>query len=135
MPPIFKKLNLKAQREILVVDAPPSFEGEVAALDGVAVVRDPRKAKRVDFALLFATKQARIDSLSRALAGKAKGDAVLWFAYPKQSSKKFACEFNRDSGWRVIRSLGFDSVRLVAIDADWSALRFRRMEYIKPSAP
>jgi hypothetical protein len=58
---------------------------------------------------------------------------VLWFAYPKGSSKKYTCEFNRDSGWKVIRSLGFDSVRQVAIDEDWSALRFRRVEYIKSS--
>jgi hypothetical protein len=27
--------------------------------------------------------------------------------------------------------LGFDTVRQVAIDDDWSALRFRRVEYIK----
>jgi len=31
----------------------------------------------------------------------------------------------------VIRNAGFDSVRQVAIDEDWSALRFRRVEYIK----
>jgi aryl carrier-like protein len=30
-------------------------------------------------------------------------------------------------------SLGFDSVRMVAIDEDWSALRFRRVEFIKSS--
>ena len=32
-----------------------------------------------------------------------------------------------------MRSAGFDTVRQVAIDEDWSALRFRRLEYIKPS--
>jgi hypothetical protein len=30
----------------------------------------------------------------------------------------------------VIRAHGFDSVRQVAIDEDWSALRFRRTGYI-----
>jgi hypothetical protein len=29
---------------------------------------------------------------------------------------------------------GFDSVRQIAIDEDWSALRFRRVEYIKSYA-
>jgi hypothetical protein len=37
---------------------------------------------------------------------------------------------NRDTGWDVLRRAGFDTVRLVAIDADWSALRFRRKEHI-----
>ena len=56
---------------------------------------------------------------------------MLWFAYPKGTSKRYACEFNRDAGWGVIRAAGFDSVRMVAIDEDWSALRFRRLEYVK----
>ncbi|HTB79704.1 MAG TPA: hypothetical protein VK717_02330 [Opitutaceae bacterium] len=133
MAAVFEKLNLKGQTEILVVNAPPSFEAELARLEGVTVVRDPKKAKAVHFALAFATKQAEVDAFSKTLAGKAEGDAVLWFAYPKGTSKKYKCEFNRDSGWKVIRGLGFDSVRQVAIDEDWSALRFRRVEYIKSS--
>ena len=56
---------------------------------------------------------------------------MLWFAYPKGTSKRYTCEFNRDAGWGVIRAAGFDSVRMVAIDEDWSALRFRRLEYVK----
>jgi len=55
----------------------------------------------------------------------------LWFAYPKGSSKRYKCEFNRDNGWAVLGSLGFEGVRMVAIDEDWSALRFRRVEYVK----
>jgi hypothetical protein len=133
MSSIFRKLNHKGQPEILVVNAPATFEKELAELEGVAVARDPKKMKTVAFALLFATKQSEVDGLSRAVAGKAEGDVVLWFAYPKQTSKKYKCEFNRDSGWKAIRGLGFDSVRMVAIDDDWSALRFRRVEFIKPS--
>ena len=56
---------------------------------------------------------------------------MVWFAYPKGTSKRYTCDFNRDTGWQVIRDAGFDSVRQVAIDEDWSAMRFRRVEYIK----
>lgn len=56
---------------------------------------------------------------------------LLWFAYPKGTSKKYKCDFNRDDGWEPLRKLGFDTVRQVAIDEDWSALRFRRVEFIK----
>jgi hypothetical protein len=130
---VFEKLNLKQQREILVVNAPPSFESELHGLEDVTVLRDPKKARVIHFALVFATAQAEVDSLSRILASKAEGDALLWFAYPKGTSKRFKCEFNRDSGWSAMRSTGFDTVRQVAIDEDWSALRFRRVEFIKPS--
>ena len=133
MATVFERLNLKEQREILVVNAPASFESELLALKGVNVLRDPKKAKSVQFALAFATKQAEVEALSSLLAGKAEGDALVWFAYPKGTSKRFKCEFNRDNGWNSMRSAGFDTVRQVAIDEDWSALRFRRVEFIKPA--
>lgn len=38
---------------------------------------------------------------------------------------------NRDDGWDELKKAGFDTVRAVAIDEDWSALRFRRVEFIK----
>jgi len=128
---LFKKLNLKDQAEIVVVNAPASFEAELAKLDSVKVVRDSTRAKSVEFAIAFAITQAELDRASKALTAKAKGDAILWIAYPKKTSKRYSCEFNRDSGWNVLRNAGFDSVRMVAIDEDWSALRFRRVGYIK----
>jgi hypothetical protein len=130
---VFQKLNLKAQREIAVFNVPVSFEPELSRLEGVKVLRNPKKPAGVQFALAFATQQSELDRLSTILAAKAEGDALLWFAYPKGTSKRYSCEFNRDSGWHVIRGAGFESVRQVAIDEDWSALRFRRLEYIKPS--
>ena len=68
MPSVFEKLNLKQQQEILVVDAPPSFEAELLALDGVTVLHDPKKAKAIHFALAFATRQSEVDALSPVLA-------------------------------------------------------------------
>jgi hypothetical protein len=59
------------------------------------------------------------------------GDAILWMAYPKGTSKRYECEFNRDNGWDVLGRAGFEGVRQVAIDEDWSALRFRRVEFSK----
>jgi hypothetical protein len=134
MSSVFEKLNLKEQDEIVVLNAPSSFESELKALKGVTVQRDLEATKAVDFALVFATKQKDVDRVSKALARRARGDALLWFAYPKGTSKHYKCEFNRDTGWNVIRNAGFDTVRAVAIDEDWSALRFRRIEFINPSA-
>jgi hypothetical protein len=129
--PLFKKLNLGAHDEIVLLNAPDSFESELKQLKGIKLIRDPGKPKEINFGLAFATTQAQLDRASKLLAAAAAGDAVLWFAYPKGTSKRYTCEFNRDSGWGIIRAAGYDSVRMVAIDEDWSALRFRRLEFIK----
>jgi hypothetical protein len=132
MPTVFEKLNLKSQKSILVLNAPDSFEKELDTLGStVKVHRQLDKLKSFEFALAFATKQTEVSRLSKALAAKAEGDAILWFAYPKGTSKKYQCDFNRDTGWDELRKAGFDTVRAVAIDEDWSALRFRRIEFIK----
>jgi hypothetical protein len=133
MPPLFKKLNLSVHTEIHVLNAPASFEPELALLDNVKVKRSLGKGAHTTFALAFAITQASLDSVSAALVDAAQGDAIVWIAYPKGTSKKYRCEFNRDSGWAVFKAAGFDTVRMVAIDEDWSALRFRSVQYIAPT--
>lgn len=130
MASLFDKLNLKKQRQILVLAAPPSFEPELQALDGVSILRDARQAKTVEFAIAFVTRRAEVDAAVKLIVPKTEGDVVLWFAYPKGTSKRKVGEINRDTGWESLQSAGFETVRLVAIDEDWSALRFRRAVYV-----
>lgn len=73
----------------MVLNPTESFERELAALKGVEVIRDLKKAKQVQFSLAFVTKQEEIDALAPAIARKVEGDAIVWFAYPKGTSKKY----------------------------------------------
>ena len=127
----FEKLNLKNHTTILVLNPPASFEPELAALHGVKVLRNLQDLDNIEFSLAFVTTQQQVDTLAKAIASRAKGDAVVWFAYPKGTSKKYRSEINRDTGWQALGWAGFEPVRAVAIDEDWSALRFRRVEFIK----
>jgi hypothetical protein len=127
----FEKLNLKKHKQIVVLNAPESFEHELTALRSVTILRDLHELDEIEFSLAFVTKQREVDTLGKAIAKKARGDTVVWFAYPKGTSKKYKSEVNRDNGWQVLGSLGFEGVRSVAIDEDWSAARFRRVEFIK----
>ena len=132
--PIFAKLNLKDQTSIVVLNGPASFEAELVTLQNVEIHRAVPTSEtpgEVDFAIGFTTTQAEVDNAATAVAATMTGDGILWLAYPKGSSKHYTCEFNRDTGWARLGDLGFEPVRQVAIDADWSALRFRRVEFIK----
>jgi hypothetical protein len=126
----FDKLNLKDHREIIVLQAPLSFEPELAWLTDRRVVRDLAEVSSVGFALAFTSMKSELDALAAALVAKAEGDAILWFAYPKRTSKRYKADFDRDHGWEVLRAAGFEPVRQVAIDDDWSALRFRRSSFV-----
>ncbi len=135
MTPLFKKLNLKAQKTLLILSAPESFAEETHALhisdDTLAIHSDANALPETEFLLGFGTKLSEVEAFAAIAAKQTKGDAIVWFAYPKGSSKNYTCEFNRDNGWAKLGEAGFEPVRQVAIDADWSALRFRRAEFIK----
>jgi hypothetical protein len=132
MNPVFKKLNYKDQDRIYVLHAPESFEPVLAEMREMTDVRTSLTgAKGASFLLAFVTKQAEVDRLATQAAKTLDGDAVLWFAYPKASSKKYRSEIDRDSGWKALGAREFEPVRMIAIDEDWTALRFRRAEHIK----
>ena len=127
---LWAKLNLKDQSQIVILNAPSSFVAELKALGHVRVQQRISVVKHLTFALVFVVTKAELDKVATTVVSKASGDPLLWFAYPKSTSTRYKCDFNRDTGWDVLRQSGFDTVRQVAIDEDWSALRFRRTQYI-----
>ena len=61
MPAVFKKLNLKDQTEILVINAPESVEPELDALEQVAIDEDwsALRFRRVEFIRTMTRKRCR----------------------------------------------------------------------------
>lgn len=131
MADVWGKLNLKDQKEIVVVNAPSSFERDLKALAGVAVKRKPADAQQIAFFLAFVTTKQEVAALARTVASKTLPDAVVWFAYPKSTSTKYTSEISRDAGNEALGEAGFEPVRMVAIDEDWTGKRFRRVAFIK----
>lgn len=132
MTALFKKLNYKNQSQVLILNAPDSFHQEMTAMQEIAtIVTNDSGIKQIDFVMVFATRQKDIDNSIKKIAPKLNGDAVIWYCYPKGTSKKYKCDFNRDTGWDALGANHLEGVRMVAIDEDWSALRFRKIAYIK----
>ena len=96
-----------------------------------SIKTDIKGLKEFEFILTFLKTKDEIDDIVPFIAKKLKGDGIVWFAYPKGTSKKYKVAVSRDKGWDILGQMGFEGVRAVAIDDDWSALRFRRIEYIK----
>lgn len=132
MSPLFKKLQLPSDLdEILILNEPEGFDKELELLSNVAIKESLVLVSEVDFALIFVTEKSQIENRIETVFPKLVGDALLWFAYPKKSSKKYTSEITRDHGWGVLGDYNLEPVRQVAIDEDWSALRFRKVNFIK----
>lgn len=132
MDAIFKKLNYKEQAKVFVLNHPESFNENLKSIALTSDIKTKfRKTDEIEFLIAFVTKKAEIDQLIPKVAPLFKGDVTLWMIYPKKSSKRYQTDFNRDTGWEVLGVHDFEGVRMIAIDEDWSALRFRKVDYIK----
>jgi transcriptional regulator with XRE-family HTH domain len=127
----YETLRLNGQKDIVVLNAPENFQRRFDALEGVVEHRDTSGLQRVDYAVAFVTTQAELLAAANAILPKASEDPMVFFAYPKLRSKRYRCEFDPESDWAPVRAAGFEDNRQVALDEDWSLLRFRRIEHTK----
>jgi hypothetical protein len=127
---MWKKLKLKPTSLVYINNPPVSFESYITEIDNKIY---KKLSKSIDFILSFVTTKEDVKlECNNISKNKFEGDLVLWLCYPKQSSKLYPkCEITRDNGWEHLGNIGFEVVSLVAIDQDWSALRFRKVEHIK----
>lgn len=125
-------MNYKEQKVIHVINSPASFENDMKEMMAFAGIKKQLKATdKADFIICFCTKLKEVEAAAALAQKTLQEDGLLWMVYPKGTSKKYTCEFNRDKSWESLGKAGFEPVRMVAIDEDWSALRFLRVEFIK----
>ncbi|TAG98698.1 MAG: hypothetical protein EAZ17_09130 [Sphingobacteriales bacterium] len=79
----------------------------------------------------FVQKPADVQKAAKVINSILEADGVLWMVYPKKTSKKYKSDITRDDGWQALGDHGYEPVSLVSIDDDWSALRFRKVDFIK----
>ena len=134
MSPLAKKLLVKPGATVRVLGAPDGYAEVLNPLPPGATRRHAESADPdvppADVVLAFAR---HADDLARlapeAFAAVRKG-GVLWIAYPK-GGVKAGTDLNRDILHEAVeRTYGWTGVSLVAVDARWSAMRFRPRELV-----
>ena len=132
MDDILKKLKYGAQERIAVLNAPAEFRDRVTGLlPDVQIDTEINARYLYDFMIAFTPVSADVDKIGLACIHNLSEDGKLWMAYPKGTSRRYTTDINRDRGWDNVESTGFRRVSQVAIDEDWSVLRFRNVKFVK----
>lgn len=130
MDPLLRKLNLGDGSEIAALGAPEGM-GPILERFAQDAAVTTELAPGATFVIAFVRTAADIARRAEEVAAATEGDATVWMAYPKKSSPLHGPEVSRDASWGPMGAAGFEPVRQVAIDGDWSAVRFRRVEFIE----
>jgi hypothetical protein len=121
--PLPGKLGLKSRMRVLAMNAPPHFRGLLsdAPSDLVWLAR----VAGFDCAIAFATSVSNLRASFIKLEPKLAQDGMIWIAWPKKASG-----MKTDLDENVVRDIGLDiglvDVKVCAIDATWSGLKFVR---------
>ena len=127
MNPVLKKLLYKGQSPALVLGPPPEATALVKAF-GAPAHSKPAAGTKYGFVLAFARSLGELDAIAKTAHGALADGALFWSAYPKGTSKKYrGADINRDTGHARMKKLGFEGVSLIAIDGNWSAMRFKKI--------
>lgn len=134
MDDILKKLKYGEQNRIAVLNAPEEFRDRISGLlPDVQIDTEINARYLYDFMIAFTPGSTEVKKIGPACIHNLSDDGKLWMAYPKGALKKNITDINRDRGWETVEETGFRRVSQVAIDKDWSALRFRNARYVKPT--
>jgi hypothetical protein len=120
--PLARKLGIKENQRIALVNAPQNFEVELGPLPAGAVVV-PRLQSSLDLILFFAGSQSELEKSFARLARRLVQNGMLWVAWPKKSSG-----VKTDLSFEVVQRVGLEGglvdTKVCAVSDVWSGLRF-----------
>ncbi|HVN57932.1 MAG TPA: hypothetical protein VMT63_06530 [Bacteroidales bacterium] len=132
MEKLLAKLNYKGQKRIAVINSTDEFVSSLKmSFPDITTDNEIDPRYPYEFMLIFAEQVREVEVLAPLALHNLVSDGILWFAYPKKTSGKYKSDIDRDHGWEGLINAGFYPVRQVAVDEDWSGLRFRNARFIK----
>lgn len=131
MEALLKKMNFKNHQNVVILNMPTEGFKDWKTDFPNATFELGTNTKNIEFAIAFCLSVEDVIKYAAEIIPLLSEDAPLWFCYVKGTSKKYKSGINRDNGWSSLGPYNIEPVRQIAIDDDWSALRFRPVQYIK----
>ena len=119
--PLPQKLGIKPDHVLLLDGQPDGLD--LGDLPAATVVR--RLPRRMDVTLTWHTSLASLEKRLPVLFDRTTTAGMVWVCWPKKASK-MATDLDENKVRDLGLELGFVDVKVAAIDATWSGLKFVR---------
>ena len=120
--PLPKKLGVKPNQRIALVNAPNDFAKVLGRLPENAVIVK-RLNGALDLILLFVDREQTLAKQFPILASKLQSNGMIWVAWPKKSAG-VATDLVFEKVQRIGLDCGLVDVKICAVDDVWSGLKF-----------
>ena len=120
--PLPKKLGIKEQARVLLLDAPAEVKAELkSALAQCKMAKDGEGA--LDFSMIFVKSAADLKQKFFRVSQKLAPTGMLWVSWPKKSSG-VATDLDENEVRRIGLEAGLVDVKVCAVTEIWSGLKF-----------
>ena len=121
--PLAKKLGINEYFQYLLYNQPKHYFTLFTDLPDNISPLDSIHNNSADFIHLFLTTKEELISVVQKYKPALKKTGLLWISWPKGSSN-ISTDTKRDIIREQLLSVGLVNVKVAAIDADWSGLKF-----------
>jgi hypothetical protein len=122
--PLIKKLGIKANSIVVLINAPSDFETTIGNLpENVSLFHEMRDEH--DLIILFTRHKNDLEKNLKEIAQRLKEGAGAWIAWPKKTSgvrSNLSQNFVRQTGL----AMNLVDFKVCSIDTIWSGLKFTR---------
>ncbi|MEM7369543.1 MAG: DUF3052 family protein [Bacteroidota bacterium] len=121
--PLLKKLGIKPDTQLLWVDAPSQYTDLLGPLPKDIQFLTEEGKEQADFIHVFMLRKDQLANQLLRLKPRLKKEGMIWISWPKQRSS-ISTDLNRETIREAGLETGLVDVKVCAIDADWSGLKF-----------
>ncbi len=121
--PLIQKLGLKESRILKPIAAPGAYSDWIEPLPLGAVV--DADAAQADLVHLFVRDRAELERGAAPALAAVRPGGMLWVSWPRKSSPLFR-DLTEDGLREILLPTGWVDVKVCAVSADWSGLKFLR---------
>jgi hypothetical protein len=120
--PLPKKLGIKEQFCVLLLDMPVDVKAELkAALASCSIAKDGREP--LDFAMIFVNEAAGLKKKFSQVAKRLTPSGMIWVSWPKKASG-VTTDLSENDVRHIGLQAGLVDVKVCAVNEVWSGLKF-----------
>ncbi|MEL6869119.1 MAG: DUF3052 domain-containing protein [Pseudomonadota bacterium] len=120
--PLYLKLGLMPGMRCLVINGPANY---LQLVDGVSHVRISNRLRGADVVHLFCPTRRVLEQRVQPALERVADPGALWVSWPKKTSPLYK-DLTEGMLREVILPTGWVDVKVCAVDAHWSGLKFVR---------
>jgi hypothetical protein len=131
--PLWQKLGIKPGLRVVLASAPADY-WRLCAFDPALLEIAPARAKNVDFMHVFTRTSQELKKVLVSATKALQPDGTLWVSWPKKSSG-VATDLTEDTLREMALPLGLVDIKVCAVDATWSGLKFVWRRSVRKTSP